>query len=172
MYGNLGPGHIRAEEYQLLYSPQELRKLYKFTFVRNPWDRLASAFFFLRSGGMNDLDQDFAVHHLAPFANFEQFVMDWLDRENIYLYDHFRPQTYYLNVNNRRMKLDFVGRYERLAQDFTKVCRRLGLVVELAWANRTQADTYDYKSLYNEAMIERVANVYADDIKSLRYRFA
>jgi hypothetical protein len=172
LFGNLGPGHIRAEEYQLLYSPQELKKLFKFTFIRNPWDRLASAFFYLKSGGINELDKNFAERHLSAYADFEPFVMNWLNSENIFLYYHFQPQVYYINVNKRRFALDFVGRFERLEYDYRTVCRHLGLSTDLAWENRTRTDVSDYKSLYNDAMVKKVASVYAQDVRSLDYTFA
>jgi hypothetical protein len=172
LFGNMGPGHISADEYQLIYTPDELDRLFKFTFVRNPWDRLASAFFFLKSGGMNEFDAAFAEEHLAPYDDFEQFVCEWVDENSIQLFFHFRPQMHYLAVNQRLMKLDFIGRFERLADDFRTVCHRLGIAPNLAWTNRTPDRVNSYSSLYTRAMVKKVGQLYARDVKALGYSFA
>jgi hypothetical protein len=171
LFGNMGPCHITAAEYQLLYTPSEIASLFKFTFVRNPWDRLASAFFFLKGGGMNEYDAAFAAEHLTPYADFEHFVMEWINDRNIRLYDHFRPQMHFLAVNGRTMHLDFMGRFEQLADDFAEVSLRLGRKIQLTWTNRTRDRVADYASLYTPKMIDRVAAVYAQDVRALRYSF-
>ena len=57
LFGNLAGGHSRVVDYQLVFNSNEYSNYFKFTFVRNPWDRLVSAFFFLKKGGFNDADK-------------------------------------------------------------------------------------------------------------------
>ncbi|MFP4354891.1 MAG: sulfotransferase family 2 domain-containing protein [Phycisphaerae bacterium] len=51
LFGNLAGGHDTIEKYQKVFSWSDYKRYFKFTFVRNPWDRLASAYRFLRKGG-------------------------------------------------------------------------------------------------------------------------
>jgi hypothetical protein len=166
----LGPGHLRAADYQVIYTPQEYARFFKFTFVRNPWDRLASAFFFLKSGGINSQDRAFCEQHLTSFADFETFVERWINPRNITLYEHFRPQTYYLSVNGRPPHLDFLAYFENIERDFAFICNKLGVNAELPHLNATRRER-DYRDLFTERMIRIVTDVYGLDIATLGYTF-
>jgi Sulfotransferase family len=171
LFGNLGGGHLRAEDYQIIYSPREFARRFKFTLVRNPWDRLASAYSFLKSGGMNAHDRAFADCHLSRYDSFEEFVMDWVNPQNVKLYHHFQPQVHFLCVNGRPPRLEFVGFFENLAADFAVICERLGVKAELGSMNKTNVERVDYQARYTERMIRIVADVYAQDIAMLGYNF-
>jgi hypothetical protein len=171
LFGSYAGWHLRAAAYQLIYSPKELAQYFKFTFVRNPWDRLASAFYFLKSGGINDIDRAFADQHLAGYNDFNTFVTDWINPENIKLYYHFRPQVDFLCTNGRPPWVDFIGFFENLAADFVYVRDRLAVQADLGFLNRTKSERVDYRSLYNDRTIQIVADVYAEDIAMLQYTF-
>ena len=40
LFNNLGGGHIPLINYQLIFPKEEFENYFKFTIVRNPWDRL------------------------------------------------------------------------------------------------------------------------------------
>ena len=77
------------------YIPKECKDYFKFAFVRNPFDRFVSLYHFRPKG--------------LSFS-------DWLD--NITL-------TYVQQVDYGLDKLDFVGRYENLQDDFDKFCKKI-----------------------------------------------
>lgn len=52
LYGNLAGGHTTFDEYIIIFEPKCIENYFKFTFVRNPWDRVVSAYFFLQKGGV------------------------------------------------------------------------------------------------------------------------
>lgn len=171
LFGRVGPGHLSMHDYEQAYTQCELSRFYKFTFVRNPWDRLASAFYFLKAGGITAQDARFASRNLAAFDSFESFVLEWLTEENVSRYWHFIPQTNYFCDGNGRSLVDFIGHYETLDADFTQVCDRLGVYRSLPHVNRTQQRGEDYRSLFTPAMRSVVAGVYARDICLLGYDF-
>src|SRR5690242_8686296 len=50
LYGDLGMGHMTLAEYRTVFRQRAFDKMFKFAFVRNPFDRLHSAYHFLRAG--------------------------------------------------------------------------------------------------------------------------
>jgi hypothetical protein len=170
LFGNVGGGHLRAKDYQIIYSPREYARRFKFTFVRNPWDRLASAYSFLKSGGMNARDRAFADCHLSRYDTFEEFVIDWVNPQNVKLYYHFQPQVHFLCVDGWPARLDFVGFFENLTADFAVICERLGGKAELGFMHQAK-ERVNYQARYTERMIRIVGDVYVQDIAMLGYNF-
>lgn len=160
--------HVPYFEYEHA-SPGKFKRFFKFSFVRNPWDRLVSTFFFLKSGGMNEMDRRFATEQLAAYDGFAAFVGGWLTRENIWSWVHFRPQHYFVCDADLRPRMDFVGRMETIDADFRTVSTRLGIEAELKWTNR--GNHRHYAEYYSHELRERVAAVYADDIATFGYKF-
>lgn len=169
LWGNPGGVHKSMEEYARIFSASTLQEYFKFTFVRNPWDRLVSAWFFLKAGGHHAADARWAERHLGAYNDFDAFVMNWLTPENARAALHFRPQTDFLKLNGK-IAVDFIGKMERFAEDFDYVKHRIGRDdAELPHKNRSKRE--DYHGYYNEATRKRVATVYAEDIALLDYSF-
>lgn len=140
---------------------------FKFGFVRNPWDRLVSAFFYLDAGGCNAFDQAYRAAHLAVYGG--DFLAFAANLERHLGAAHFRPQVDWLCDAEGQVLADFVGRYERLDQDFARVARRLSLPAELARLNGSLHQPY--ATHYDARAKARVAALYADDIRVFGYAF-
>ena len=140
---------------------------FKFAFVRNPWDRLVSAFHYLDRGGCNALDQAFRDAHLARYArDFTAFVHD-LDRHMDGL--HLRPQCHWLCDDEGRVLADFVGRFETLTADFGVVAARLELPRVLPCLNTSEHRFY--REYYDPDTCAIVHRLYRQDIEAFRYQF-
>lgn len=101
---------------------------YSFAFVRNPYDRILSAFDHLDRSPLNAGDRLDAERHVLKYGgDFEAFVRGELgqSRPPILSRIHFRPQWQWLSGPAQRLLPDFVGRYERLAGDLERLERRL-----------------------------------------------
>lgn len=171
LYGNRAGSHTTVSGYQLVFGAADFQNYFKFAFVRNPWDRLYSAYRFLSTGGMNDLDRAWAEKHLTGVKDFEAFVLNVLPRPGVRDEVHLRPQFLFVrNAITRKTGVDFVGRFERIEEDFATVARRLGKDVELPRINRSRVEG-DYREAYSAAMRAAVERVYAADIKAFGYRF-
>ncbi len=173
LFGRSVVQHQTLRQYELVMSRRQLTPLFKFAFVRNPWDRLVSAWLYLREGGFNRWDRGHAERNLAQFPDFESFVLRRVKRETIENdYWHLRPQVYYLRNGRGRVELDFIGRFENLAQDFQRVAQLLGCSATLGSHNRTRSrQSSGYRDYYTPRSAAAVAAAYRDDIETFGYRF-
>jgi len=188
--------YSRAEAEALLND----QRYFRFCIVRNPWSRVASAYFskFLRTP-----IPPFAVqvvknvyqHHglepdLAQSITFRQFV-EYLARtpNDPDLDVHWRPQYDFLGD----IQFHFVARFETLEEDFQVIKQVAKLPLDLPWRNKTgyndSADsaqpwtdrypaalrTYpqlpSYQQFYTPELVELVRQRYQTDIERFEYEF-
>jgi hypothetical protein len=170
LFGNLGGGHTDARRYRRVFGP-DFDRYFKFTFVRNPWDRLVSTYFFLKKGGITARAKAWSEAHLSSFDSFDRFVHDWVTPDNVSTWRNFRPQHAYVVSPEGRLVVDYVGCFEWLPRDFGTVCRRLGVDVALRHDNATPGRQHDYRRYYTDAMAEAVGLVYGRDVELFGYGF-
>jgi len=162
--------HAPAEWYQRL-DREKFERYFKFTFVRNPWDRAVSAYTYLSRGGSAASEEDrHWSRFVAGFASFDDFVCSWMTPENIMRNALFTPQTLFLQDEYGQVAMDFVGRFENLASDFVAVAERLGLEASLPHINRSRETPYH--SFYSDRSREIVGRLYARDITRFEYQFS
>lgn len=171
LFGNIAGGHDSIRSYQLMFSPHEFSEYFKFAFVRNPWDRLVSAYLYLKEGGRVESDRAVAAKSVKPFKDFEDFVRRGITQKPIRKVFHFRPQVQFICLLRNRPALDFIGRFETLNEDFAYITRRLNVQATLQQLNRTASKQRDYREYYTEETARIVGEVYADDVKVLGYSF-
>ena len=78
---------------------------------------------------------------LLPFPDFRAFVHEWVTPDHVRSWLHFVPQVEFVKNEHGTISLSFIGRYERLHEDYEYVRTRLGLGGPLAERNRTATIT-------------------------------
>ena len=147
--------------------PQEFfGALFKFAFVRNPWDLQVSSYHHLKRE---------RPHLLEGHESFEAFTRWKLDPERPYQYHldtAITPLTDYLCDLRGNLLTDYLGRYERLQEDWDQICRRIGVPTPLLPHKRQATDRQkDYRSYYSDDLAERVGAYFSRDVELLGYRF-
>lgn len=172
IYGRHTGNHTTIAEYQMVFSKVEFDNMFKFTFVRNPWDRLLSAFLFLKAGGRNTGDKQWAETHLLNYTDFESFVLNGLNDEMVMEGIHFKPQhSFVTNPNSADVLVDFIGRFEHLEEDWKALTQNISAKTELKEVNVNRAKKDDFHLHYTDKMAEIVADVYQKDIAIFGYTF-
>lgn len=169
LFGCLGGGHISARTYRQIFGLAKYNEYYKFAFVRNPWDRLVSAYSFLKQGGLNGQDINWARQNIEPYLSFQEFVRNWLTQKNIYSQQHFIPQWEYVVDASGRVDLDFLGHFETLEDDFKTIALRLGVTTALPKSNASSRS--GYREYYDAETADIVARLYSRDIELFDYKF-
>jgi hypothetical protein len=149
--------HVTASTIRRCLPPRLYRSMFKFAFVRNPWDRLVSRYSYLLR-----LKEHPRHEHVTHFAGFAEYLEWEIRRGKMHQYD-------YLTDRHGKLIVDFFGKYENLHADFAKVCERLGLHAELARLNASPHR--DYRQYYTPATRDRVAREFARDIELFGYDF-
>lgn len=163
------PYHYTAIEYRVIYGKKTFDNYFKFAFVRNPWDRLYSAYRYLKSGGWNEKDKAWGNTHLASYNDFNQFVLGWLTPCNILKHIHFKPQHEFMSDARGNLLVDYVAYFETLEEDFNKISAHLGIISKLGSHNTNPGD--NYRDIYSEEAKAVVAQVYKKDIEYFGYNF-
>jgi hypothetical protein len=169
LFGNLAGGHTSLDEYINVFEPKLFSTYFKFTFVRNPWDRVVSAYTFLEKGGFNKWDKEFYDKELSGYRDFHDFVCNWLCTENINKHHHFKSQHTYILDKFERVSVDFIGYFENIEEDFATIAKRMG--VEAKLEKRNSVSRSNYRSYYDEKTIAIVNEVYKKDIELFNYDF-
>jgi hypothetical protein len=169
LFGNLAGGHRKIDTYRLVFNRAEFTSYFKFAFVRNPWDRLVSAFFYLKNGGFEKSDHTWLEEQLGGISDFDSFVRRGLALPEVLSVALFRPQTHYI-CSDGEPALDFIGHFESLEHDFRFVQQRLGCRRPLQTLNESRR-ARDYRDYYSAETRQIVADVYRDDLNALGYRF-
>lgn len=163
------PGHYTARYLQTVYG-RDFRRYFTFAFVRNPWDRLYSAYRFLLRGGWHPDEGRWADENVRPYRDFSDFVVRGLVRPEVSNHLHFLPQTHFLRGWTGEVDLDFVGRFERLEDDLRLIAARVGRP-DARLAKRNAGPPTDFRAVYDRASRECARRVYRDDITLFRYEF-
>lgn len=171
LFGNLAGSHRTVKDYQIVFSAREFEDYFKFTIVRNPWDRLVSAFFFLKKGGVDEEDLEFSKRYLSKYPDFDSFVEKGLLDDDIINWIHFVPQYKFVCLRDNMLATDFVGRVESLDRDFATIANKLGIEAALSKINVTRSRKKDFRSYYTKRTVEIVSEIYRDDIELFGYRF-
>jgi hypothetical protein len=149
---------------------------FKFTFVRNPWDRLLSCYMSKvvpeRFAGSFKSYGNVAFTDDMSFQEFAEAVCLVPDEEaNV----HFCSQYVFVcsRGSRRNILADYVGRFENLEADFEVVTKRIGISAQLPHAANTASTrgSRSYRDFYDEKLAEMVGERYREDIEIFGYSF-
>ena len=167
-----GTGHQKLKYYE-----RDMRKFssyYKATFVRNPWDRLVSAFHYMKCHPLGSNDRDFFDMYIGQDIKFSDFVLNLKDDEFRKLcmqWEHFTPQVDFITTSSGELNMDFVGRFESIDEDYRRLAELLEVQGRLVLKNR--GDRKSYKEYYNDnsKLVDIVGEVYEKDCALLGYNY-
>lgn len=164
-------GHLKAREIRAA-CPGAFAHLFCFSLVRNPWDRVLSAYRFVRSGGTAVAGVRRAQRYGGgAFRSFDAFLHEWLVHQDLSRTDYvFQRQCDFLLDADGVLLVDHVGRVEAMADTLSVVGCRIGRPVPVRRMNSLSTGE-DFRRAYRSSeAIELVEAVYREDIQRFGYR--
>ena len=172
--------HTSATAITSLEDPIEAitsKEWFRFAFVRNPYDRLFSAY---KSKIVRDKDNNYTRTRndlkekygykktdVLPFTDFVDFVVNTIDE---YRDHHWQSQTRFLIWD--KIRYDYIGRFETFQEDFALVLYKLQASDEMI-SDVTEVINSTLKVplawVYNRQLAELVYNAYKKDFKNFGY---
>ena len=126
---------------------------FKFGFVRNPWDRELSNYFF--NGGKLKPPEDISFK-------------EWLNinlRKDGLIHDHNTPQCHYLT------DVDYIARFENYDEEVKYIFNRIGVPMSQPVKHIFKTEHKPYWEYYDDADIMKVHQWYEKDIEMYNYEF-
>lgn len=153
-------------------SEDQFNRYFKFTVVRNPWDRIISIYLYTpvdRITAKQGYTRQDQYEKLSPFlsSSFSGIhFYKWLRNISTNKSKFLAPCSFWL-----RGKIDFIGRYEQLDKAWGYISNHIGLSKEsLSQLLRNKNRTH-YRDYYDQVTKHLVAEIFAEDIDQWGYEF-
>lgn len=157
--------HLTAMEVIARVGEEKWNQAYKFTFVRNPWDKVVSHYEYRRKKNKTGIDSN-------NIAFPEWVKMTYGENKNPVYYNNprsFQPQVDWLKDSLGNITMDYVGKFESINEDFNHIKEVVGLDGSLPHLNASSRSSY--RSYYNNETRDIVANWFHEDIEVFEYQF-
>lgn len=125
--------HASARDYEALLG-EEFSEYFSFAFVRNPFDWAVSHY-----------------HFAARRGKLKESFQDYLETTKI------NSQSSYITNSDGEIMISFVGKFEKIGDDFSKVSNKMGLQLNLPHLNSTAHKhfTFYYNSITQKLVVDR-----------------
>ncbi|ECQ7377204.1 sulfotransferase family 2 domain-containing protein [Campylobacter coli] len=161
-------GHVKASDYTK-FDKDKFDSYFSFGFVRNPYDRVVSAYHYLKNDSPDPCDIKWGRLHINNLT-FEEFILSLQDeefKEEILSKNHFSFQYKYLCDKNMNILVNFIGRFEKLDNDFKKILNILRRKDSLVHINKSKH--LNYRDYYNSQTYKIIREIYRDDFEIFDY---
>ncbi len=150
--------HITANELRTQIGHEIFDSYFSFSICRNPWALQVSLFTYMRTN-KNHWQYDFAW----SFKTFDDYCRWRCD-------GNFQTQRECVCSPSGELLVDYLGRFERVEEDFKYICERVGLG-HIHLPKKNVSNTEPYQTFYSDFSRDLIADTFAEDIKFLNYRF-
>ena len=154
--------HSRLSDIEGLVARAEFPRFRVFTIIRNPWERLASHYHWLRAQSF-----DHPQVHLAQRLDFPGF----LAAPDVAASFRASPSAAYVRDGAGTEHCALWLRHDRLAEDLPRLETLLGLRLPPLARVNASARPADWRRLYDDRSAARVAAFCAEDITRFGWRF-
>lgn len=161
-------------------SDEQWERAFKFSFIRNPWDRWVALYLFRFTDKTKKRNRRMVPdYHIYDTPDrFRHYTMREIEhRLDLLGQQHTLPPSYWgkFTLDGETNELDFIGKYENLVDDWESLCDQLELPRlkdVLRNVNPTpRPDRRHYTEYYDDVTRDAIAKLYKKDIEEFEYEF-
>lgn len=160
--------HSTLNNYRQELEPELFKSLFKFTTVRNPWDRMISYYFSPHRQNSEWNREDF-VEFVKKIPVLRLFTVSKSNFRTIRKFNNFRYR-YRIPGMPLDAEMDFIMKFENLENDFLTVCKRLG-IPEVSLPKLNKSKRKHYSNYYDDELVKLVGNRFWEEVKFGNYKF-
>lgn len=174
----LAGGHHPAVKLRKMVGRDRFERYFSAAFVRNPYDRVVSAYHYLKDMTTDHRWYPFDVNRVAyirQFDDFEHFCSVFfrfpVAQMKVGHMLHFMPQHAFICDRMRRPIVNYIGRFEALQEGWDEICRNTGIPpVDYSPGSRSNASSHDdFRCYYSAKVLRRVNRFYRLDFELFGY---
>ena len=136
-------------------TPEKWNSYYKFCFVRNPYDKIVSAW--------NHVNR-FKI----PFNNYLNLTNICNDVEYMHM---FMPQVRNIINEKGKININYIGKFEKLEEDFQIILNNIGIKNIIHEVNKkmNKRDHLNFTEYYDQITLDKVNLLLKEDFDNLDY---
>jgi len=174
------PGHKDISQHAGELNATVFQNYFKFSVVRNPWDRLVSEYNYQKKKNRPKRDKLHIFDERGAQRGFADWVRtsfadpmhyrgeDWAGDVSPHIH-RWSPQVDWISIDGK-VAVDFVARLENIDEDFKTILKKIGMPPKpFPWRNSKWH--WHYSHYYDPATLELVSKYYARDIEAFGYRY-
>lgn len=161
-YQTGGLQHLLASQIRQEVGAGIFSRYYKFSIVRNPWDRAVSQFVFMDT--RDDLRDFLGMKQGDGLKKYAELISK---KRHV----QWEPQVNFVRDADGEPLLDYIGRYETFSASVFNALSAIGIKAN-AIPHRKKGQRGPYQGYYDAESREMIGTLYAADIEAFGYRFA
>lgn len=157
--------HIPAKQMKDILGKPVWDRIFTFTIVRNPWDRVLSMYHYRKK--KNNIPGEWTFYDYVCALGEAHIDSSYFEFEGFRL-----GSADYILGENGEIIVDFIAKYENRSHDLKVIASRLGLnkLGELHIQNAKPEELH-YSTFYNSETQEIIRRLYSKDISLFGYEF-
>lgn len=152
----------------------DYEKIFKFTFIRNPFDFMVSTYFYGKSYKNHFMHNDIINRNM----DIEMFIPYYFEHREKDMKSKPRGSNKvvtfkdWLLDSEGNLLVDFIGKMENYDNDYKFICEKLGLPFNsVPLVNVNPNKEKDYRKYYNNKSIKMIENHFEWELNKFNYKF-